>query len=42
MFSGSTWAQSSSAEAEQAIRPQMAKMLQAANAHDAEGPHRRT
>ncbi|MBN8737295.1 MAG: hypothetical protein J0H27_13640 [Xanthomonadales bacterium] len=34
LFAGSAWAQSGSSEAEQAIRPQMAKMFQAANAHD--------
>lgn len=34
LFAGNAWAQSSSSEAERAIRPQMAKMFQAANAHD--------
>lgn len=34
LFAGSACAQSGSSEAEQAIRPQMAKMFQAANAHD--------
>ena len=34
LSAGSAWAQSSPSEAEQAIRPQMAKMFQAANAHD--------
>lgn len=33
-FAGAAWAQSGVSEAEQAIRPQMAKMFQAANAHD--------
>lgn len=34
LFAGSACAQSSGSEAEHAIRPQMAKMFQAANAHD--------
>lgn len=34
LSAGSAWARSSSSEAEQAIRPQMAKMFLAANAHD--------
>lgn len=34
LFAGSARAQSSASEAEHAIRPQMAKMFQAANAHD--------